>query len=186
MRTIPISEARLVARPVPDYPGYMASVDGRLFSLPRTAPDGRRVRGGELKPTLCPDGRYKVWLGSKTAVAGSAPRRLFKFHRIILRAFRGECPPGLEACHNDGDAGNNWLGNLRWDTHVSNCVDRSVHGAQVRGEQCHNAKLTEAKVREIRRRWPEFKSYAAAARAFGVSWASIRNIVNRRSWKHVA
>ena len=31
--------------------------------------------------------------------------------RLVLEVFVGPCPPGMEACHNDGDPHNNWLDN---------------------------------------------------------------------------
>lgn len=44
-------------------------------------------------------------------------------HRLVLEAFVGPCPPGMEGCHNDGHKQNNRLGNLRWDTPRENQLD---------------------------------------------------------------
>lgn len=49
-------------------------------------------------------------------------------HRLVLSAFTGPCPPGMECCHNDGDPSNNRPENLRWDTRSSNARDKRVHG----------------------------------------------------------
>ncbi len=49
-------------------------------------------------------------------------------HVLVLTAFRGHCPAGMEGCHNDGDPKNNRLSNLRWDTHSANQKDGFRHG----------------------------------------------------------
>jgi hypothetical protein len=69
--------------------------------------------------------------------------------------FRGPCPPGMEACHNNGDPTDNRLCNLRWDTHANNEADKIRHGtyfirARLKGERNGNSKLTEEEVRLIR------------------------------------
>jgi hypothetical protein len=64
------------------------------------------------------------------------PRRRY-VHRLVLEAFTGPCPQGMEACHNDGDPGNNAIGNLRWDTHASNIADVIAHGNHRKVNQSH-------------------------------------------------
>ncbi len=49
-------------------------------------------------------------------------------HRLVLQAFAGPCPAGMEACHNNGIARDNRPENLRWDTHKANCADQALHG----------------------------------------------------------
>ncbi len=49
-------------------------------------------------------------------------------HRLILLAFVGECPDGLQACHYDGDKSNCRLSNLRYDTPKGNAADKVRHG----------------------------------------------------------
>lgn len=55
-------------------------------------------------------------------------------HRLVLEAFVGPCPEGMEACHNNGDRSDNRLENLRWDTHENNTSERAIHGT------CHFAR----------------------------------------------
>jgi hypothetical protein len=57
-------------------------------------------------------------------------RRQWSLHRVVLRAFRGECPAGMEACHNNGVRQDCQLSNLRWDTHVNNMADQLAHGTR--------------------------------------------------------
>ncbi|MES5383891.1 NUMOD4 motif-containing HNH endonuclease [Mycolicibacterium conceptionense] len=57
--------------------------------------------------------------------------------RLVLAAFVGPCPDGMECCHNDGDAGNNRLENLRWDTHSANVLDCVKHGTHGQAFKTH-------------------------------------------------
>lgn len=42
-------------------------------------------------------------------------------------------PGQADVCHNDGDSQNNTIGNLRWDTHQANMLDRRAHGTNRNG-----------------------------------------------------
>jgi hypothetical protein len=46
-------------------------------------------------------------------------------HRLVLEAFVGPCPAGMEAKHRDGDYTNNTLSNLLWSP-VANRATRGV------------------------------------------------------------
>ena len=48
-------------------------------------------------------------------------------HILVLEAFVGPRPTGMFACHIDGDASNNRLPNLRWDTPRNNNLDAVQH-----------------------------------------------------------
>lgn len=63
----------------------------------------------------------------------------FEVHRLVLQAFRGECPPGQQGCHEDGNLFDNRLSNLRWGTPSSNAQDRIQHGTNPKVNQtdCH-------------------------------------------------
>ena len=46
-------------------------------------------------------------------------------HVLVLLAFIGPCPEGMEGCHYpDTNKANNRLSNLRWDTHAENMKDK--------------------------------------------------------------
>ncbi len=114
--------------PVVGYEGYYEVSDlGRVRSLPRSMVDRngrvRRLRGKLLSPRLGGlDGRRIVGLS-----AGNGPRSRHVYP-LVLEAFVGPRPPGMEACHNDGDSTNDRLSNLRWDTSSSNSLDAVEHG----------------------------------------------------------
>lgn len=106
-------------------------------------------------------------------------------HRLVLEAFVGPCPDGMECCHNNGDPADNRLENLRWDTISSNRADRIKHGTAVMGENHPAAKLRDVDVREIRRLVREGRRCREIAQAFGVSEGTIQQIASRRIWKYV-
>lgn len=55
-------------------------------------------------------------------------QKTFYVHRLVLEAFVGPCPEGMEACHGNGDPGDNRIENLRWDTRFANVHDMLGHG----------------------------------------------------------
>ena len=171
---------------IPGFPGYRVGDDGSVWScrIASGAPGFHGLRSvitsnwRQLKPFLSKrTGRHQIQIGGA--------RR--SVHRLVLLAFVGPCPDGLEACHADGNRTNNVLSNLRWDTHKSNCADRIAHGTQVQGERMWNSRFTEADIRAIRDEYAtKTTTYPKLAEKYGTSWTYIRDIVKRRAWKHVA
>lgn len=106
-------------------------------------------------------------------------------HRLVLEAFVGPCPEGMEACHNDGDCTNNRLENLRWDTRLSNIHDKQAHGTQLRGSGLHNSKLEESDIPIIVGLVKSGISRKKVAERFNVTVGSIDLIVNGKTWTHV-
>jgi hypothetical protein len=104
---------------------YEVSDLGRVRSLPRKVK--RRfvyatLNGKVLRPFPNNQGYLQVTL------VGEGQRRKLLVHRMVLAAFTGPCPQGMEGCHEDGDHLNNRLDNLRWDTPKKNHADRVRHG----------------------------------------------------------
>ena len=125
-------------RPVVGFEGYYdVSDSGRVRSLPREVRNGRgtMVAGGRI---LCPSPDAQGRLVVRLSVASHPTTRLV--HRLVLESFVGLRPDGTEACHSDGNPGNNRLDNLRWDTHESNMADMRRHGTN------RNAQKTRCKL----------------------------------------
>lgn len=78
------------------------------------------------------------YLTTGISIAGRTRRVLT--HRLVLSAFVGPCPRGMEGCHNDGNPGNASLDNLRWDTKLGNYADKKRHGTdrQSTVHECRN------------------------------------------------
>lgn len=122
--------------PVVGYEGvYDVSDQGRVRSLDRTDARGHRVRGRMLKlvsqSETGPDSRRTV------SIHWGGVQRTRLVHHLALEAFVGPRPDGTEACHGDGDAGNNALTNLRWDTHGANELDKIRHGTHNNKRKTH-------------------------------------------------
>jgi hypothetical protein len=95
-------------------------------------------------------------------------------HRLVLEAFIGPCPEGMEARHvNDNDINNNILSNLAWGTHDQNMADKINHGTYQYGEMNPQAKLSDKQADEIR---VSTLSNKEAAATYGVSYSTIRQI----------
>lgn len=113
-----------------------------------------------------------------------------RVHHLVLEAFVGPCPDGMEGCHEDGDPRNNRLENLRWDTRLSNQQDSIRHGTKSAppvhlGEAHHNAALTENDVRAIRL-IEEYRGVLVdLAERYSVSHQTIRRVRHRLTWSHV-
>lgn len=122
-----------VWKPVTEYNGYYEVSDlGRVRTVDRQVPHKRhgfiQLKSQIIKPTPCLKNGKLVAL--YVGLWRESKRRNRQVHSLVLEAFVGSCPSGLECCHNDGDPSNNQLENLRWDTHKSNGEDMVKHGSQ--------------------------------------------------------
>lgn len=124
------------------------------------------------------NGRKRVTL-YKDGVA-----KRFLVHRLVMQTFVGDCPDGMEVCHNDGDPSNNAVSNLRYDTRVNNAADSELHGTRLTGAKNHKTKLTPENVVRIRE-LSEFQTQERLALAFGVSQGAISRVLLRKTWRHV-
>lgn len=163
-----------VWKAIPEFPGYEVSALGRVRSC-RKNQDPPMI----LKPYPDKQNYFKYCL-----YKDGKPHYL-KAHQLVLFAFVGPCPPGMQACHNDGNPTKNFLNNLRWDTCKNNHADKLTHGTDGKGDKNNMAKLTEEKVIEIRKLSSQGYSGRHLAKLFSVSTATISVIVNRLRWAHI-
>jgi len=181
----------VVYKDVPGFTGYRVGDDGSVWTN-RMPVHLKGIRGiryieGDIWRRMKPSrskrtGYLALQLSGRSWTGG---RTKFNVHTLVLSAFVGPCPDGLEACHKDGDRGNNAASNLRWDTHASNAADMLQHGTRVFGERCHNAKLTDEVVRQVRADFADGATRKNLATRHGISFRRICNIVNRETWRHV-
>jgi HNH endonuclease/NUMOD4 motif len=109
--------------PIAGYENFYEVSDlGRVRSLRRKTGSG--WRGGRvLKGRPHPkSGHLQVQL----SVANVAKHKYV--HVLVARAFIGECPPGQEVRHLDGNPGNNAVENLTYGTRSENNLDAVRHG----------------------------------------------------------
>lgn len=105
--------------------------------------------------------------------------------RLVLEAFVGPRPRGMQVCHRDDDQSNNRRENLRWDTPKANCADRDRNGKTHSGERHHFARLTASDVRKIRNHLQRGTNRQVIADSFSVHIGTIDRIAKRKTWKHL-
>ena len=110
-------------------------------------------------------------------------------HRIVLEAFVGPCPEGLEGAHLDGNPRNNRVDNLSWATKKENMRHRDMHGHTSRGEHRALSVFKEHEVSEMRARYARGEKRANIVRDVvaekGCDPTVVRDILGFRTWKHV-
>ena len=124
-------------------------------------------------------------IGRKSvALWKNGSEKRIRVHRLVLTAFIGLCPDRLETCHNDGNASNNNLSNLRWDTHISNCQDRKKHGKEngcFKKGMRMGAKVSMADVKKIRE-IGRSQTLQSIASAYPIGDTQISNILLGYNW----
>lgn len=175
-RVFPIPGERWL--PVPEWEGfYEISDQGRVWSNPREC-----TKGGLIVATQI--GRGNHHLGVRLNRPGR--RIMAPVHRLVMEAFVGPLPPGMQTRHGPGGWRDNRLVNLCYGTPAENQRDRERDGTDLRGEAIPWSKLTEAVVRECRRRHAVGEVQRALAREFGVNPATLHNAIVGKTWAHVA
>lgn len=153
--------------PVVGYEGlYEVSDLGRVWS---------HARGKHLKPRD-KDGYQKVTL------CDSGLKKQLYIHRLVLAAFVGPCPAGLQTRHGARGKTCNELSNLCYGTKKENEADKRRDGTSPQGERSGSAVLNEQAVREIRSSSLIPRELASF---YGVSKSSIRKIKAGKSWAHL-
>lgn len=179
--TFPVQEESMAApivptceiREVPGFDGYFVGRDGTCWSC-------RQGVMRPLKSLACRTGYLRI----RATVDGKQIKRLA--HRVVLEAFVGPCPDGMEARHLNGIRTDNRVENLCWGTRKQNMRDRDRHGTTAVGERQGSAKLNPAKVREIRQLAESGMLKREIAKRLGVCVQCIRNVCDGRTWQCVA
>lgn len=139
--------------------------------------------------------------------------RDFPVHRLMLLAFHGPAPEGMQAAHLDGVRTHNTLANLRWVTAKENQSHRKLHGTFLAGESHPNHLRPERLARGERHgthTHPEARPYGernawaklteedvldilasplgpvALGRKYGVNYRTIQQVRCGKTWKHVS
>jgi hypothetical protein len=142
---------------------YFVSNHGRVFSFVRTPRFFKCTIGNRGYPTV--------------HLRRGGRGRTFTVAALVLLAFEGPCPNGLQICHNDGAKRNSHRTNLRYGTPVENMRDRDLHGKTMRGEAHARSKLTDQQVRSIRALGKRGITQAAIAAQFDVTQAYVGKLL---------
>lgn len=101
-------------RPIPGYQWWQASDRGRIRSVAHQTMTLRWVGGRVLKQRRDADGYWRVKIAGRQELV----------HRLVLLAWAGPCPEGMEGCHGELGKDVNTPGNLEWKTHRANEWDK--------------------------------------------------------------
>jgi len=160
-----------IFKTIEGYPDYEVSNLGNVKSFKRSNPKilkQEKIHG------------YKY-----STIYNGNGRKIHRVHRLVLAAFVGPCPEGMECCHNNGIKTDNRLENLRWDTSKNNNADKINHGSKLFGENSPHVKLNTFDVTFIKKRLSEKWSCGDLGRMFKVHPSTIESIKKGRTWKHI-
>lgn len=162
-------------KPIPDWNGYEVSDLGRVRSFKKRGSNGG-LRSTWRLMALKPN-RKTDHLG--ITLADHERRRFWPLQNLVLTVHFGPCPPGMEACHKDGNASDCRLANLRWGTKKDNCADRIRHGR-------HGKQILKAEnIPRIRGMLASGYPGNVIAREYGVSERTISGIKTGATWPGV-
>jgi hypothetical protein len=121
-------------RDVPGFPGYRVGDDGSVWT--------RKIKGGNDRAA----GKLGPWRLMRIHLVKGYPcvnldrnGKTYSrcVHRLVLSAFIGPRPEGMEARHwPDQTKTNCRLDNLRWDTHLENMKDKYRNRPPVKEKPC--------------------------------------------------
>jgi hypothetical protein len=153
--------------PVPDFSHYEVSDLGRV-----------RRKGRQAALRAAPNSRGYLSVGLYDGPKSQHSRYV---HRLVLEAFVGPRPEGLEARHLNGDKTDNRLANLAWGTREENAADKRVHGTHRERDTSPRALLTSAAVAVIRGLPPEVSNWDIATIA-GVDVSTVARARRGETW----
>lgn len=167
-----------------DVAGYEGRYKVSNFGRVESQPNKRRRTALILKQSAHKTAGHMI-VNLTSEEGGKWKQKCHWVHRLVLEAFEGPCPAGMEGCHGDGNPANNHLGNLRWDTDKGNAADRLKHGTDAVGENNPMAKLTEEQAIEIKGRISNGESDDEIAAHFPITARGVKSIRNGYTWRHV-
>ena len=161
---------------------YLVSNFGRIKIFHKYKGTDERI----LSPTPMKTGHFQVYL-CKNKI-----KKHHLVHRLMMEAFVGPCPDEMECCHNDGNPTNNYLTNIRYDTHKANSDDMKIYGTSCarkilpKGSINGFSKLIEDDVIKINVLLNEGRlTQREIAKIFNVERSTITLIHNKKTWRHV-
>jgi len=171
-----------VWKKIEGYVGYECSNTGLIKTYNWKNSKQERI----MKPALDGNGYLRTVLKRNDGKLSTV-----KVHRIICATFKGDVK-GKCVNHIDFNRTNNNIDNLEWvsiqENNKHSLINNNLVNGQFVGEKHHKCKLKEDDVIYIRSNYVYKKlGYRKEmSEKFGVSIATIKDIISRKSWKHIA
>ena len=168
-----------VWKTIPNYSKYEASSTGYIKTFNWKGSAQTRI----MKPALDGSGYLRTML-----IRDDGITHTIKVHRIIAQTFIENPKNKAEVNHKNGIKSDNNVSNLEWLTHAENvqhCVDNGWMVTK-RGEDNGCSILKEYQILEIRDKFnPRIYTRQMLAEEYGVKACTIKDVILRRSWKHL-
>lgn len=167
---------------IAEYEGlYEVSSFGRVRCLDYNGRNPTRDKDG-IRSLNYANGDYpRITLSS-----GKRNYKTHLVHRLVVSAFVGDIPDGMDVNHKDGNKKNNHVDNLEIVTKSENVRHAIDNGfTKVIGIANPAAKLTEKDIPIIRGMIKGGHSLRAIGRKFNVSAGTIHYIKYGKTWTHV-
>jgi len=164
-------------RPIPQYSGYYAGVDGEIYS--------DRLGYSRKLPKRLHKGYYRV---NVRDCGTPVKTRVEPVHKLVLNAYVGERPSGYVCRHLNGNPLDNRPTNICWGTPKENAQDAIRHGTAVclrYGEASTASKLKEHDIYKIKEMYKNGHTQKEIASVFFVSQRHVSDIVRDKTWTHL-
>lgn len=173
-------------KPIKNHDGYFITNDGRVYSNLPIGGKQKNKPGTVHELTTYPDRKGYIRVGIYNSETGK--RDLALVHRLVAEAFIPNPSDLPEVNHKHGDKSDNRVSELEWVTHAGNNKHARDTGLwNNKGENAHQATLSDEQVNEIRKNYkcrdPEFGGYAFAEK-FGVSRSVVSKVIRGKTWSH--
>lgn len=167
-----------VWKEIPGSVGYEVSDHGRVRSYFKKG--NHRDKRSEYPRTLSTAGKGGYLTVSIPNEQGNYQTKAV--HRLVMLAFVGEPPLGMEVAHLNGDPTDARLSNLAYVTHVENEAHKLAHGTATLGERNGASKLLGWQVTEMRYLASMSVPQGKIAALFDVNQKYVRQVLARRIW----
>jgi len=167
-------------KPVYGYPNYSVSSDGVVWSNYTGKPVTEQITKSS-PTTKRGTGYHRVELRKN-----GKPKKFF-VHRLVALAFiPNDNPEANSVNHKNGNKSDNSVENLEWVTHRQN-VDHAVEtGLQLKGEAVGTSIYEEQMVHKACQMITRGDlSLQDISDETGLGYATVSDLKNRRSWKHI-
>lgn len=166
-------------RSITGFPAYEISCDGAVRTYRLRRHKILLTKPVSMIPQKDRNGYLTILLTSKNRKCHK------KVHALVLTAFLGPKPTGYQCAHLNGNKTDNRIKNLKWVTAKENWSHKRIHGTASIGSKHGRSILTEENVVSILYSYRKRSSLKSLSSRFGVSVATIKDVVYGRTWKHV-
>jgi hypothetical protein len=164
---------------IPNFNKYEASNLGRIKTFNWKGSKQERV----MKPAKDGSGYLRTVL-----IDNEGKNKTVKVHRIIASTFIDNDLNKPEVNHINAVKDDNRVVNLEWSTRQENLKHAKENNLQkvLKGSEIGNSKLKEHEVLSIRREYkPRVVTKRMLAEKYNVDWTTIKDIIQKRTWKHI-